>query len=63
MIVSQISEHFDTPKTDRVGAGGEHTFVWQAVGNGSVEIQGFHARPWARTQNEPSVVYKIVVQK
>ena len=62
LAISLISDYFEAPKTDRVGAGGEHIFVWQAVSAGSIEIQGFHARPWVRTQDEPSVNYKIIVE-
>lgn len=62
LIVSQISDHFEEPKTNRVGVGGEHTFVWQAVNAGEVEIRGFHMRPWVRSKEEPSVTYKIIVR-
>jgi len=62
LVINQISDYFEAPKTNRVGVGGEHIFVWQAVNAGSVEIQGFHMRPWVRSKEEPSVVYQIIVQ-
>ena len=62
MIISPISDRFEKTKTDRIGASGEHIFVWQAVNAGKAEILGFHTRPWVRAQDEPSVVYKIIVR-
>lgn len=62
MVVSFLSDRYDAPKTNRVGAGGQRVFLWQAVTAGEVEIQGFYARPWAQSKEEPSVVYKIIVK-
>ncbi|MBO4294862.1 MAG: protease inhibitor I42 family protein [Alphaproteobacteria bacterium] len=63
MVVSLVEDHFETPKTQRIGAGGKHVFVYRAVNSGKTEIQAFHARPWAFSkQNEPTLIYNIVVQ-
>ena len=62
LVINQISDYFEAPKTNRVGVGGEHIFVWQAVNAGEAEILGFHMRPWARSKEEPSVTYKIIVR-
>lgn len=61
-IISLISDNFETRAQGRVGAGGEHFFVWQAVNVGTVEIYGFHTRPWVISKDEPSVAYRIMVQ-
>ena len=61
-IISLISENFEVSSKEPVGAGGEHFFVWQAVNVGTVEIYGFHARPWAVSKDEPSVAYRIIAQ-
>lgn len=61
-IVSLISDNFEESVQGRVGAGGEHSFVWQAVNVGTVEIYGFHTRPWVVSKDEPTVAYRIMVQ-
>ena len=62
LVITPMSDYFEESKTNRVGAGGVHTFVWQVVNAGSIEIHGFHMRPWARSKEEPSVSYKIIVE-
>lgn len=63
MIVTPVEDHFEKSNTYRVGAGGEHVFVYETVNKGETEIQAFHARPWAPAKNdEPTLTYKIIVR-
>lgn len=62
-FLSLLSDNFEaSAQGGRVGSGGEHIYVWQAVNIGTVEIYGFHTRPWVLSKDEPSVAYKIIVQ-
>ena len=61
-VISLVSDRYESSDTKAVGSSGKHLFFWQAVNAGEVEIQGFHARPWVQSKEEPSVIYKIIVR-
>lgn len=63
MVVSPIEDYLEKPKTNRLGAAGNHLFVFQAVNQGETELQAFHARPWGVVgQDQPTLTYKIIVR-
>ncbi len=63
MVISKISDNFETKKTKMLGAAQNRVFIYQAVNSGKVKLVGFHHRPWEKsTQNLPGVEYDILVK-
>lgn len=63
MIISQLADQFGNSASNVVGAGGERVFRYQVTNPGTVDIYGFHTRPWeTNSGTNPSVKYRIVVK-
>ena len=63
MVISQAADQFARSQTNTLGAGGERVFQYQATNIGTVDLYGFHSRPWESDSNvQPSIKYRIVVR-
>ncbi len=61
MVVSVVSDKFNPSKSNLMGAGGERVLGYQATNTGTVQIYGFHERPWEKREAQPSFQFTIVV--